>query len=230
MPFDQVTGALLSLFVGTLLGREITRWLDRPRVYIRYENVAPLNTNDGIHWTIRVVNLGRTAATDCKGIISLHSIEAGDLVDLNEAYPDELLPLYRDEKVDMSFPRQQILSRSCFRQISRECLPWAASGNPSHITINPGVTELLDVFKVQLPEKGGYIILPSESGWRQLRARIRKRDILGEIMICPANDFPSIIIFELRFLEDGHSSFRVRQLPWRRQILARLRRDKYYYG
>ncbi len=229
-PFDQIISALISLVIGTLLGSEITRWLYRPRVYIRYEDIAPLYAEDGVHWTIRVANLGRTVATNCKCIITIDSLDESDLLDVNEAFEKENLPEYREEKADLSFPRTQTLSPNYFREISGESLAWATLGNPAVISINPGITEMLDVFKVQDPDKGGYISMPTEYGWRRLRARIKPRDLTGRVLVCPSNEFPTLIFFRLAFDASGKSSFYVRRPSPLKRLQRIFFRRRYYFG
>lgn len=227
---DQLTGALISLLIGTLLGSEITRWLYRPRVHIRYEDVAPLYAEDGIHWTIKVVNVGRTVATNCKGIITIDDLNRGDLLSAQDAYATENLPDYPEEKADLSFPRRQMIESKYFRPIIGECLAWAALSNPSMISINPGITEMLDVFKVQRPDKGGYISIPTEFGWRQLRARIKRRELTERILVCPSNDFPTLIRFALTFSESGESAFRVFKPTFRSRLQRLFFKRQYYFG
>ena len=230
LPGDQLLSAFISLLVGTLLGREITRWLYRPRVFIRYKDITPLITGDGVHWSIKVANLGRTVATSCKGTITIDDLSSEDLMAPNEAYENESLPKYQEEGRDLSFPREQIIDPRYFREISSECLSWAALGNPSVISINPGITEILDVFKVQHPEKGGYISMPTELGWRRLRARVKAKDLSGKIMICPSNEFPTLILFRLSFDEEGQSHFVVETPPFFERFQKWFLRERYYFG
>jgi hypothetical protein len=230
IPFDEITGALISLIIGTLLGSELTRYLYRPRVFIRYEDVTPLYAPDGVHWTIQVANFGRTVASECKGIISIDNLTADDLMPIGQASADEVLPSYKSENADIEFPRAQHLGPDSFRSITNEELAWAATGNPAKVAINPGITEKLDVFKVQNELNDPYILVPSGTGWRKLRARIKPVTLKGRIMICPSNEFPTVMFFTLTFDRTGKSFFRVRR-PGPGQKLKRLLfRRRFYYG
>ena len=229
-PLEELTSALISLAVGTLLGAEVTRWLYRPRVFIRYEDVAPLDADDGIYWTIKVANLGRTVANNCKGIITIDSLCQTDLLESSEANPEENLPEYPEESADKIYPRLQLINPKYFRKINGESLAWATLGNPATISINPGVTEMLDVFKVQNNKDGIYITMPSEHGWRRLRARIKQRDLSGRIMICPSNEFPTLIYFRLTFNSDGKSVFVVKRSGSLKKLQRIFFRHKYYFG
>jgi len=230
LPSQELTSALISLIVGTLLGSELTRWLYRPNVVIRYEDVDPLHTEDGVHWSIKVANLGRTVATDCKATITIDELQQSDLLDTQEADAKEILPDYREENADLSFPRPQQIGRKFFRPINGASLAWACLGNPPELSINPGITEVLDVFKIQQCSRGPYVCLPTEAGWRRLRARIKARPLSGRIFICPSNEFPTLIMFRLSFDEAGQSRFEVTKPT----ILKRLQRyffsRQYYFG
>ena len=230
MTLEVVISAFVSLAIGTLLGSEITRWLYRPRVFIRYEDTAPLHTKDGVHWTIKVANVGRTQAIDCKGIITIYGVDSEDLLNVNQAHPDEILPSYSNEKLDLDFPRTQVIDPKYFRNIDSESLTWAAMGNPPTISINPGITEMIDVFKVQNPEAGGYVIVPSEAGWRRLRARIKPKLLRGKIMICPSNEFPTMIFFQLSFDSEGRSSFTVQPPGIIEKFQRTFFRRDFYFG
>lgn len=230
MALEVILSAFASLAIGTLLGSEITRWLYRPRVFIRYKSTAPLHASDGVHWTIKVANVGRTQAINCKGIITIAGLEADDLVAANDAHPDEILPSYSSEKIDLEFPRSQLIDPTYFRDIDGEALAWAAMGNPPVISINPGITEMIDVFKVQNPDAGGYTIVPSESGWRKLRARIRPKELKGKIMVCPANEFPTMIFFKLEFDENGISNFSVQPPGFIEKFQKLFFRKDFYFG
>ena len=230
LPLEQVTGALISLIIGTLLGSELTRFLYRPRVFIRYEDVSPLKTPDGVHWTILVANFGRTVASDCKGIITIDGLTKEDLLNVADADPNEILPTYKSESTDLEFPRPQYLAPDFFRSIRNENLAWAGVGNPAKISINPGTTENLDVFKVQNAHTGSYVLVPSGLGWRKLRARIKSINLIGRIMVCPANEFPTVINFSLSFDESGKSTFVVRRPSLLERIKRVIFRRRYYYG
>lgn len=227
---DQLTAALISLVVGTLLGSELTRFLYRPRVIIRYKDTSPLYTPDGVHWSIKVANMGRTVASNCKGIIFVDGIDRDDLLGTNSANPQEILPDYKEENADLSFPRHQQIDGSSFRPLNGERLAWACLGNPQSIDINPGITELLDICKLQSYDKGNYIIFPTEYGWRRLRARVKAKNISGKIMICPSNEFPTVIHFRLDLDDEDRSIF----TPIKPRFLQRMKRiffrRKYYFG
>jgi len=227
---DQITAALISLVVGTVLGSELTRFLYRPRVIIRYKDTSPLYAPDGVHWTIKVANIGRTVASNCKGIIYVDGINQDDLLGTDSANPQELLPDYKEENTDLSFPRHQQIDGSRFRPISGAQIAWACLGNPQSMDINPGITELLDICKIQFHDKGDYIIFPTEYGWRRLRARVKVKNISGKIMICPSNEFPTVIHFRLEFDDKNQSVF----IPIKPSFLQRVKktffRQKYYFG
>lgn len=204
---DTLLSPLLSLIIGTLLGGEITRYFYKPKVVIRYKDMTPLELTSGTFWSIRVENRGRTVATDCIGLITINNISIEDIVDQNDADGDENLPEYRGETVDLSFPREQIISRSYFREVDRVSLCWSKIGNPDRIDVNPGVVQSIDVCKFHRSSGGDYFIFPSEDGWRRLRVRIRNRQITGSILVCPSNEFPTQIDFTITTPRTGYSSF-----------------------
>ena len=227
---EQVIGAFVSLLIGTLLGKEITRYLYKPKVFIRYKNLSPLTTEDGCFWSIKVANLGRTVAKDCIGTITLLDMDRSKLMDVSEADSLESLPEYKEENITLDFPRFQIMSPATFRLIESEPLCWAELGNPQRLDINPGMTQQLDVCKIHFGKVGNYIIFPSEHGWRKIRIRTKIRNIKGRIMICPSNEFPTPINFRIVLDEQGQPVFRAETLKFREKVCKKLFPGKYYFN
>ncbi len=204
---DWVLGPFLSLLIGTLLGGEITRYFYKPKVIIKYKDVAPLVLETGTFWSLRVENRGRTVATDCIGVLTLEDVTPEDIINQNEADTKELLPEYRGEAIDMSFPREQIISRNYFREINRTSLCWAKLGNPDKIDVNPGVSQSIDICKHHRLGEFDYFIFPSEEGWRRLRVRVKSKNLKGSLYICPSNEFPTQIDFTITIEDTGASKF-----------------------
>lgn len=227
---NELIAALISLIIGTLLGSELTRFLYRPRVIIRYKDTSPLFTPDGVHWSIKVANIGRTVASNCKGVIFISDISTDDLINAEDADPQEILPNYSDEEADLSFPRHQQLDKNFFRPIDGDRIAWATLGNPDTIDINPGITELIDVCKIQFYDKGNYIIFPTSKGWRRIAARVKAKNITGKIMICPSNEFPTVIRFRLTFDDRNRSEFTAIKPRTFDRLQRVLFRRKYFFG
>ena len=203
MIIDEVYAALISLVIGTLLGRELSRFLYRPRVIVRFKSLAPLHTADGYFNSIEIANLGRTVATNCIGVLTLFHIDKEDILEQYNADPIESLPDYKESGDDLSFPRDQLLSPKFFRELRGVSLCWSRWGNPATMDINPGMTQVLDVCKFQIKNESRYIIFPSEHGWRKVRIRIKMREVQGRIMVCPSNEFPTMIKFKIDMDEEG---------------------------
>ncbi len=206
---NQILGALIGLIIGTLLGNEISRILNKPKVKVRFKNISPLTTKNGKFWSILIVNFGRTVATNCNCFITLFDISKEDIINENLADKDEDLPSYSYEKIDIQFPREQFVSQEKFREIKNESLCWSKHGNPDAIDINPGVVESLDVCKCQssTDQKSWYLIFPSEEGWRKVRIRLKLKAVSGRIFICPSNEFPTLVDFKIEVNENGEPVF-----------------------
>jgi len=220
---------LLSLVAGTVFGTEIARFMYRPLVFVRYEEIAPLKESNGVYWTIVVSNKGRTAATGCKGVISLPDISACDILDRGDADPEENLPEYRKEDKPLKTPRDQLVERNKFRKIRNESLAWAAVGNPESVTINPGTSSGLDICKFQMYDQSPYFIFPSEEGWRVLRVRIKSERISGKILVCPENDFPTVISFSVFVNDEGESVFEAHRPRPSERLKTILSRERSYF-
>lgn len=219
--FDSVLASLISLIIGTLLGSEVTRFLYKPRVIIRYKDVEPLHCPDGVFWSLCVENLGRTVATQCIGILTLYDLAEEMIMSTASVTDEEQLPDYPTEALRLSFPRDQIVQPGHYRRVRGASLCWAKLGNPDTLDINPGVTQVVDLCKFQ---KGGYFVFPSEFGWRRVRVRIRAQRIRGRIQICPSNEFPTIIDFILSVDEGGKSQFQpIRRRTWKHALARRFR-------
>lgn len=223
---QTLASSLISLVIGTLLGNEISRYLYRPRVKVKIRDVNPLITKDGYFVSIDIVNIGRSVAQNCTGYISLNNIERGDIIDSQYAEIDEILPSYPNEKINTSFPRDQLITKSKFRIIKNESLCWSKHGNPYELNINPGMTTRLDLFKAQKNKSSDwYLIFPSEEGWRKVRTRINFREITGRLLVCPSNEFPTIIDFKICNI-DNKPTFKVIKYNIFKQIKRRIFRYK----
>ena len=213
MTFDieQLLSYLASLTVGTLIGTEFSRYFYRPRVIVRYKEIDPNYDEGGVYWSLQIENAGRTVAMDCTANITLRNILKVDVVDSSQASLDENLPKYDGESIDLSTPREQIISQRHFRELRRTSLCWAKLGNPEYININPGVSQSVDVCKFQIGEDIEYFIFPSEMGWRRVRVRLAKKTIKGYILICPSNEFPTRVDIELSIRKNGKSSIKIKK-------------------
>ena len=206
---NQILGAFIGLIIGTLLGNEISRILNKPKVKVRFKDISPLLTENGEFWSILIVNFGRTVATNCSCFITLFDITEEDIIDENLADKEEGLPSYSHENIDIHFPREQFVSRNKFRNIQNESLCWSKHGNPNILDINPGVVESLDICKCHFSEerKTWYLIFPSEKGWRKVRIRLNLKPISGRIFVCPSNEFPTLLDFKIDVSEKGEPIF-----------------------
>lgn len=224
----EFISSILIFAVGGVLGLEFSRLRYRPRVNIRYEDVAPLYSNTGTFWSVKVINIGRTAATECACVMTIPDIEKEDLLDTTDASAYEDLPEYPTEDKGAEIPRPQILSRSHYRPVRTVSLCWARLGNPAHVNVNPGTTETIDVCKIEKAERQTYFIFPSENGWRQLRTRIYAKPLWGRILVCPSNEFPTQLDFKIQKDQNGQYAFSVHPPTLKRGIMTRLRKSTIY--
>ncbi len=224
LEFDPLglISTLLSLTVGTLIGSEFSRFFYRPRVKVRYKELDPNYDSGGVYWSFQIENLGRTMAEKCLANITIPELSSDHILEPSDASLDEGLPQYEQENIDLSTPRQQILSKSHFRELRRTSLCWSKLGNPEELDINPGVSQSVDVCKFQNTEEGGYFIFPSEAGWRKVRVRLRKKVLSGYVLVCPANEFPTRVDFKITITTDGSSNMKIMKPSiWRRLLRTR---------
>ncbi len=224
--FDWDPGALvttlLTLTIGTVIGSEFSRYFYRPRVIVRYKEVDPNFDASGVYWALQIENMGRTVAQDCLANITLFDVTADHIIDKHQASLEENLPGYDGESLDISLPRDQIMSRQHYRELRRTSLCWSKIGNPESLNINPGVSQSVDICKFHRDEGGNhYYIFPSEVGWRSVRVRVMKEDIQGYVLICPANEFPTKVYIHFKTQKDGRSYLTVK----RTNIFDRFRRS-----
>jgi len=213
---------LISLAIGTVLGTELSRYIYRPKVKVRYKDIDPNIDQTGVYWSIQIENAGRCVAQDCIATISLFSISVDDIVSSQDASVDENLPKYVGENIDLETPREQILKVGHFREIRRTSLCWAKLGNPDSISINPGVSATLDICKFQKSQDRKYFIFPSEDGWRRVRVRLQKNKLTGYILICPSNEFPTRVNIELTVDDSGESKLDVKRPGFFQRIFRRF--------
>lgn len=223
---QQLMDTLIGLGIGTLLGNEISRYLYKPRVKVKVRDVNPLITSDGYFMSIDIINIGRSVATNCMGYLSINGISSDDIMEEHEAVTNESLPSYRDEKIDLSYPRTQMVTPLKFREIKNVSLCWAQQGNPCELNINPGMTTALDLCKVQKTGQSyWYLIFPSEKGWRKVRFRMRFREITGRLFLCPSNEYPTIIDFKICNVNDK-PQFQVIKYNLFQRMVRRIFRSK----
>ncbi|MCB0746076.1 MAG: hypothetical protein KDC90_01310 [Ignavibacteriae bacterium] len=201
---------MIALLIGTLLGKEITRFLYRPQVVIKFKGIMPLNSDNGFFLSIQIANKGRTEASNSTGNITINC-QKDDLMDPDMYVLDKFenaLPTYRLENIKLDFPRHQLITPDKFREIKNSNLCWSKLGNPSDINISPGSIQSLDFCRVQFynnektNEKFWYLIFPSEQGWRKVITRIKLEEnmsLKGKLFICPNNVFPTVRKFIIRY-------------------------------
>lgn len=219
-PFEDVTGALISLLIGGLLGRELYRIVDKPSVTIQYRQPVVFQQSDGQFLSIRVGNVGRNAAEKCMCTLSIFGESQSRILSPSEAEAQENLHEYKDEKLDLEYPRYQLIQPDSQRTIANDQLCWSALGNPAQVEINPGTTQAIDLCKYFNSKGKEYYIFPSEFGWRRVRTRMQAdKPLRCRVLVCPANDYPTPLDFEL-FVDSGN----VRIKKVRLTLLERLRR------
>lgn len=207
-PLSDIESSLVSLLIGGLLGRELFRILDKPSVTIQYRKPITFRQEDGQFLSIRVGNVGRNAAEKCSCTLTVFNLDPETILEPSEAEAYENLHEYREEKPDLEFPRYQIIQPGSEREILSDSLCWAALGNPPQVQINPGTTQTIDICKLFKKGEREYFIFPSESGWRRVRIRIKAAvQLRCRILVCPANDYPTPLDFEI-FAQEGKLIFR----------------------
>lgn len=228
---DQIIIGIVGLLIGTLLGNEINRFLYRPKVIIRFKQITPLYSSDGFFLSLIVANYGRTVATNCIGNLTLNNLKAEDIMDQKEALTEEALPKYSEEKIDLEFPRHQLISPKQFREIRNNAICWSRLGNPCEININPGMSQSLDICRAQYNNDKAfwYLVFPSELGWRKIRLRIKAKKMSGRLLVCPENEFPTVLDFKIKLDKDGVPSFIPIKYNKIKRIQRFIRRRKLYF-
>jgi len=180
--------ATISLLVGTLFGSRLQRLLTHPRVTI--ESTSDLKANNIKCVSIVVSNKGRTAAEKCVGSITFDNLTKDMLLAHEKAVDHEDLP-------ESPNGDHGGLTPNSFRPIDRERLCWAHITNPDKYDINPGSKTLLDIFKAikRKDSNQWYLIIPSENGWKKIRARLIDRNYCGKLIVSPANYKPTVKSF-----------------------------------
>jgi hypothetical protein len=75
-----------------------------------------------------------------------------------------------------------------------------------------------------------YFVFPSEKGWQRLRLRMWARSLEGQIRICPANEFPTVLDFQIYREEKGDYVLRPKAPQMGKNVKARFRRLGVYEG
>jgi hypothetical protein len=217
---------LFSLLIGGLLGKELYRVLDKPRVIIQYKRYVLFKQEDGYFLSIKIANAGRSSAVNCIGTLTIFNIENDEIINPDECEIFENLHEYREENYNFENPRPQYVTRDSFYELSNEPLCWADLGNPHTISINPGTTHRLDICKYFKNSEKSYFIIPSDQGWRKLRIRVRAEKLDGRLLICPSNDFPTPIDFSLSVKDNGEPELQMRKLKIPDKINFKFRKSR----
>lgn len=240
--FIEILGSnFIGLLIGTLLGKEITRYLYKPQVLIQLRDITPLYSDDGFFISIRIANRGRTVASKCVGNITIN-YELKNLITPEDYRLDkfeEALPTYRLEDIRLEHPRHQLITQKKTRDIQNSTLCWSKLGNPSDIDINPGSNQNLDICRVQKyvdnekKETFWYLIFPCEQGWRKVRARIKlnpQESLTGKLFICPNNVFPTVRKFTFTLGNNNeYPKISIDKYNFFKQVYYIFNRSKLYF-
>lgn len=195
---------ITTIVVGAFLGGEIIKKIYSPKVKVKAKNTSLREDKSGFFVSLNIVNIGRTVATSCVSYLLFdNEFDKNSLLEREEAMADECLPSYSDENNNFLIPRNQLTRPSSYRQPTRARLCWSNHGNPHELDINPGVITSINVCRFQSDNEGGwYIMFPTERGWRRILLRMKVNDesiFEGKIVICPSNNSPKILFFEMKF-------------------------------
>lgn len=188
-------GAIFGTLLTTL--REGAQsWYLRPRLQILYD--SPEEGRLFSCHSVVVTNEGRSVARNCQGTITFEAleIEVGaskkkvktlsekDLfaIDQTKTLGQLGIPL---QKFNVVGEETYLLKPGSFRPIENEFLAWSRVGNPVSIDICPNTFAMLDVCRVIKGEKR--IDIPSENGWRSVRAALKKRRYAIRIAVVAEN-------------------------------------------
>ncbi|MDH6310072.1 hypothetical protein M2451_002962 [Dysgonomonas sp. PFB1-18] len=229
-----------GLIIGTLLGAEISRFLYRPNVIIRFERLQPLFSDNGFFASVIVANRGRTASINTQGKVTLF-FDDKNLMEpslFNFDAFETSLPTYRLENLKMDFPRHQLITpEKKVKEIKNVSLCWATLGNPEKVEINPGASEALNIFRAQLyidndnNQKFWYLIFPCEQGWRKVRCRIMLKtndSIKGKLFICPSNTFPTVKKIHI-YIKEDYPILSIQEFNFFENIYYIFKRSKLYF-
>lgn len=176
--------AVIGGFVGTLISSSLPKLLFGPRIKI--VGIEP----HGFAWRLIVVNIGRTAATNAVGRITIRPIDQGDVIGTRE----EILEA-RKQRVPGSDWRTSIDAHLRAEEwqlgIEQEHVLWATSpGEAIHLTtLNPNLPERL----VIACSKGAWVDISSEHAQTK-RARLKldsTKMYYGEVTVGAENSAPS---------------------------------------
>ena len=224
--WSVVVGPLFSFLIGGLLGKELYRYLDKPKVTIRVRRPVLFAQEDGYFISIKIANAGRTAAESCIGTMTLFDIANEQIINAEESAINENLHEYREENYQFTNPRPQFVTRDSMYQLSNEPLCWADLGNPPSISINPGTTHRLDLCKFFCTQNESYFIFPSDRGWRRVRTRLKAEAIRGRVLICPANDFPTPAYFTINIDNKGIPQITMNEPTFWQKLKTRFNRSE----
>ncbi len=226
LELSSVLSTVVPLLIGGLVGKELYRFLDKPRVVIEYRRPVFFHQEDGCFISIKIANAGRSVAENTLGVLSLYEIDNKTRINPNEAATFENLHEYQDEAFQFENPRPQIVTRDSQFDLSNEALCWAVLGNPGSININPGVSHRLDICKFFDDGERRYFIFPCDRGWRKVLIRLEVAEIQGRILICPENDFPTAMFFSITAKEIGQPIFKLKRPSTKQALKLNFRRSR----
>lgn len=179
----------LGLIGGTLvtLGAELLRdWYRRPKLRILEDR--PEESSAFSCHAIVVTNDGRSAARNCTGMLSIDDLEKEDVL----GEPDVLTLAEAGlslAKFDVVGPETFLMKAENFRSITNELVAWSRIGNPVEISLHSQTYAMLDVCRYMKMPRLQYHI-PSERGWKAVRAALRPRSYHMTLTVVAENARP----------------------------------------
>ncbi len=219
-----------------IIGAVIIDRLAKPKVFLQikrsknpYQNTEVL----GYFSSLIITNTGRKKSENCIGRLFIdfpkdNIINPEDYSQINQ---NEIALPSSNEKI-----RHQLILPNNVRELKGEPLCWGKLGNPEHVNINPGGTEILDVCRIQFynnvdrqSDSFWYVIFPSEQGWKKIRCRVKileGQELNGKLLITTANSLPKIKKFNIK-LDVRGAQFSWLNNSLREKYLKKFRR-KYF--
>lgn len=182
----ELVNFVLGILVGTVaaIGLEMFRNLYfRPRLRILGD--SPEHAEKFSSHAIRITNKGNRVARNCYGMITFPELRSLDLLPEDKIMTMAKVGLDKS-KWNVEGDETYLLKLGDFRPIENESLAWSRVGNPLAIDIPPNTFALLDVCRfIKVGEK--QIHVPSENGWRSVKAAIKNREYNIIISIAAEN-------------------------------------------
>ena len=190
--------------IGGAVGADwLKRWIYRPKLEI-LEDKPEIGEVFSCH-AVCVKNNGRSVAKRCHAIVTFPDLVEDDLLPEKQIWKVKDLGLDKRKFALDKDATYLMKPGKGFTKIVNEYLSWSPVGNPLAVDIFPNTSQKVDIcrfIKIEDGIKPRQIQIPSENGWRSMRAAVINRRYAMTLRIAAEDGTCMEVNFTIKALGD----------------------------